>query len=129
MVRLLFGLFIVLHGLVHLWYVVLSQRLVDFQPEMGWSGESWLLSNSLEALTRRSLASVLYALASLTFVVSGIGVFSNAAWQAPALAISAVFSSATILLFWDGRPDMLVQKGAIGLLINGLILFGLLLFM
>jgi hypothetical protein len=40
MLRILFGIFVVLHGLVHLWYVVLSQRLVEFQADMGWTGES-----------------------------------------------------------------------------------------
>jgi hypothetical protein len=47
MLRFLIGIFIVLHGLVHLWYVVLSQGLVEFEPEMGWTGESWLLSRLL----------------------------------------------------------------------------------
>ena len=27
-------------GLLHLWYVTLSQRWTEFQPEMGWTGES-----------------------------------------------------------------------------------------
>ena len=49
------GLFIVLHGLVHLWYVVLSQKLVAFQPEMGWVGRSWLLTNVLGDSPTRSL--------------------------------------------------------------------------
>ena len=35
MLRFLIGVFIVLHGLVHLWYVTLSQRLIEFQAEMG----------------------------------------------------------------------------------------------
>ncbi|MGD2078378.1 MAG: hypothetical protein PVH18_08345 [Chloroflexota bacterium] len=122
MERFLFGLFIVLHGFVHLWYFTLSQKLVEFQPEMGWHGESWLLSKFLGDLTRRSLASGLYVVAALAFVLSGIGIFSNAGWSATALAVSATFSSATILLFWDGETDMLMQKGFIGLLINVLIL-------
>lgn len=129
MERFLFGVLIVLHGFVHLWYFTLSQRLVEYQAEMGWHGESWLLSKFLGEFTRRSMASVLYIVATLAFVVSGIGIFSNAGWSATALAVSAVFSSATILLFWDGGTDMLVQKGFIGLLINVLILAGLFLFM
>jgi hypothetical protein len=39
MPRVQSGVFIVLHGLVHVWYVTLSQRWVEFQPEMVWTGE------------------------------------------------------------------------------------------
>ena len=52
MLRFLFGTFVVLHGLVHLWYFTLSQRLVEFKPEMGWTGKSWILSNLLGDSTR-----------------------------------------------------------------------------
>ncbi len=31
----LIGIFIILHGLVYAWYVVLSFNLVQFQPDMG----------------------------------------------------------------------------------------------
>ena len=47
MLRFVISLFIVLHGLVHLWYFTLSQRLVEFKPEMGWSGRSWIFTNFL----------------------------------------------------------------------------------
>lgn len=129
MFRFLFGFFIILHGLVHLWYFTLSQRLVEFQPEMGWTGRSWLLSNFLGDSISRSLASVLYVLATIAFMVSGIGIFTIAEWLPPVLAGSAVFSSAIILLFWDGGSQMLVQKGFVGLLINVVILIAMLVFM
>ena len=48
MLRLVIGLFIVLHGLVHLWYFTLSQRLVEFKPQMGWSGRSWVFTKIQE---------------------------------------------------------------------------------
>lgn len=128
MFRFLFGFFIILHGLVHLWYFTLSQRLVEFQPEMGWTGKSWLSSNFLSDSISRPLASALYILATIAFVVSGIGIFTSAEWLPPVLVGSAVFSSAVILLFWDGSTQMLVQKGFIGLLINVAILVALLVF-
>ena len=34
MLRFLIGLFVILHGMVHLWYFTLSQWLVEFKPEM-----------------------------------------------------------------------------------------------
>ncbi len=126
MLRFLIGVFIVLHGLVHLWYVTLSQRLVEFQPEMGWSGESWLLSPLLGDAATRSLATVLYGLATLGFVIGGIGVLVQQAWWRPVVIGSAAFSSAIIILFWDGNRQLLVQKGLIGLVINVAILVALL---
>jgi hypothetical protein len=126
MLRFLFGFFIILHGLVHLWYVTLSQRWVEFQPEMGWSGQSWLLMNRLGETPLRSLASALYVLAAVLFVAAGAGIFLRAGWWRPVLIGSAAFSSVVILLFWDGRPELLVQKGLIGLLINMIILVALL---
>jgi hypothetical protein len=118
MSRFLFGIFIVLHGLVHLWYVTLSQRLVEFQPEMGWSGESWLFLPWLGDAATRSLATVLYGLATLGFVIGGIGIFALQGWWRPLVIGSAAFSAAIILLFWDGGLHMLVEKGLIGFLIN-----------
>lgn len=125
--NVLIGIFLLLHGLVHLWYLTLSQRLVKFQPEMGWTGESWLLSNILSDSTTRSLASVLFTLVAAAFLVSGIGVFFRTEWVRPVLVGSAVFSSAILILYWDGEMQMLVQKGLIGLLINVAILVTLLL--
>lgn len=125
--NILTGIFLLLHGLVHLWYFTLSQRLVKFQPEMGWTGESWLLSNILSDSTIRSLASVLFTLAAAAFLVSGIGVFFRTEWVRSVLVGSAVFSSAILILYWDGGMQMLVQKGLIGLLINIAILLVVLL--
>jgi hypothetical protein len=119
------GLFIVLHGLVHLWYVVLSQKLVAFQPEMGWTGRSWLLTNILGDSPTRSLAGLLYILATIGMVVSGIGVMARGEWWRPVLIGSTVLSSVTLVLFWDGSTDLIVQKGLLGLVINVAILIAM----
>jgi hypothetical protein len=119
------GLFIVLHGLVHLWYVVLSQKLVTFQPEMGWNGRSWLFTNVLEDSRTRSLAGLLFVLATIGLVVSGIGVMARGEWWRPVLIGSTVLSSVTLVLFWDGSTDLIVQKGLLGLVINGAILIAM----
>jgi hypothetical protein len=120
-----FGLFIALHGLVHLWYVTLSARLVAFQPAMGWSGRSWIFTNLLGDAMTRTLASGLYVLATIGLVVSGIGVMLHSDWWRPVLIGSALFSSAIILLFWDGSMQLVVNKGLLGLLINVMILIAL----
>ena len=114
----LIGVFIILHGLVHLWYVVLSFHWVEFQPDMGWNGKSWLFSSFVPEATLRAIAGGLFILAAIAFVISGIGIFIKANWLEPFITSSAVFSSALLILLWDGSLDMLVQKGLIGLLIN-----------
>lgn len=118
MFPVLFGIFIILHGLVHLWYVVLSRGWVPFQPDMGWTGASWILSGMLGETSLRWLATVLYGLAALGFVLAGIGVLAQTSWWQPVLLAVAGFSSLIILIFWDGGWNLIVQKGLLGLLIN-----------
>lgn len=118
MSRSFFGIFVILHGLVHLWYTVLSQELVQYEAEMGWTGRSWLLTNIIGDSGTRLLASIAYIVATVAFVTSGVGLFAKANWWRPAMVRSAFFSAVLILLFWDGHAERLVQKGVIGFLID-----------
>jgi hypothetical protein len=95
---------------------------------MGWTGKSWLFSPLLGDATTRSLAAVLYVLATLGFVIGGIGVLVQQEWWRPLVIVSATFSTAIILLFWDGGLQMLVEKGLIGFLIDVALLVALLVF-
>ncbi|MBN2469621.1 MAG: hypothetical protein JXN59_02760 [Anaerolineae bacterium] len=124
--KVLFGIFVVLHGLVHLWYVVLARRLVEFKPEMGWSGQSWLFTSLLGDPAARWLATVAYVLAAVVMALSGIGVLMGAGWWRSLLIGAAAFSTVVILLFWDGGMDHIVEKGLLGLLINVALLVALL---
>ncbi len=128
MFRVLLGVFIVLHGLVHMWYVALSQRWVAFEAEMGWTGESWLFTRLLGDEATRRLASGLCTLATLSFVAGGLGLFLQAGWWGHVVIGSAVLSTAIVLLFWDGQPEMMVEKGLIALIINGALLVALVVF-
>ncbi len=128
MLRFLFGTFMLLHGLVHLWYVTLSREWVAFQPEMGWTGESWLFSSLLSDSATRALASVCYLVATLLFVAGGVGVYAQQDWWRPLAVVASAFSAVIIILFWDGGTQLLVEKGLLGLLINVLLLFALLVF-
>lgn len=118
MIQTLTGIFIILHGLVHLWYVVLSLNWVEFQPDMGWTGTSWLLSGILQESTVRTTAAVLFIVSAVAFVISGIGIFVDAEWLDAVILVSAIFSSVVLIVFWDGSLEMIVQKGVIGVLIN-----------
>lgn len=126
MLRITIAIFMLLHGLVHLWYFVMSRGLVELKPEMGWSGKSWLLTNLLGNSTTNALASLLYLVATIGFVIGSIGIFGQQDWWRPFIIGSAIFSSFTILLFWDGQMQLLVEKGLLGLVINLILLFALL---
>jgi hypothetical protein len=112
------GIFIILHGLVHFWYVVLSYQWVEFKPDMGWNGQSWLFSSFLNQSTIRSITGVLFILAAVAFVISGIGIFIQADWLNTFILGSSIFSTLVLLLFWDGQLEMILQKGILGVLIN-----------
>lgn len=122
--RLLGGLFLVLHGLVHLWYVVLSQGWVEVEEQMGWGGHSWLLSPFLAGETVLALASVLYVVVTAGFVIGGLGYTFRQDWWEVAVVAAAVLSTLVIVTMWDGRFELLVEKGAVGVLINvGLLVY------
>lgn len=119
----LWSIFIAAHGLVHLWYVVLSNRWIPYEPEMGWTGISWVLGGA-EA---RVLASFLFGASCVLFVAAAGALALDGSTYRPLLKIAAPLSLFALLLFWDGNPTLLVQKGLIGMAIDVLLL-GLLAF-
>ncbi|MBN1247143.1 MAG: hypothetical protein JXC32_05755 [Anaerolineae bacterium] len=126
MLRTLFGIFVILHGLVHMWFVVLSRHWVPFEPEMGWTGKSWLFTPILGDTATRWVATILYTLVTITFVISGIGTLTRGEGWRPLMIASAAASAVMILLFWDGGTQYIVPKGLIGFLIDVGILVALL---
>jgi len=118
MIRIVFGVLIVLHGLVHLLYFGQSARYFELQPKMVWPDGSWAFSRLLGNEATRNLASILLILVAIGFVASGIGMLVKQAWWRPVVIGSAVFSSAVFILFWDGVAQSLHDKGGIGVLIN-----------
>jgi len=65
-----------------------------------------------------TMAAVTFVLGAIMFVTGGIGLILGQAWWRLIVVSAAVFSSAIIVLFWDGRRNTLVDQGGIGLLIN-----------
>ena len=117
--RTLVAVFLILHGIFHLWYVTVSLRLIEYKPWMGWSGESWLLTSSLGDGGARTIAAVLYSLAAMGFVASGVGLLMEQPWYRLVLVGSLVFSLIATLLFWDGKNStiMFVEILILGALI------------
>lgn len=112
------GLFIAAHGVVHAWYVVFSRGWIQDDEEMGWNGQSWLLSPFLAERTILDLASVGYGLVTVGFVGGAVGYVLGTGWWGMAVAGAAVLSTATIVALWDGRLEQLAAKGVLGVAIN-----------
>lgn len=128
MLGIISGVFLVLHGLVHLLYFGQSARLFELQSGMVWPEGSWMFAKSLGDDRTRLIANVSCLLAATGFVAGGIGILVKQAWWHPVVIGSSVFSAVLILLFWDGIMQKLADKGGIGLLINLQILVALLVF-
>lgn len=128
MIRIIFALFIVLHGLVHLLYFGQSARYFELQPGMAWPDGAWAFSRLLGDGTTRMLAGILLVLATVGFVAGGAGILLNQAWWRPAVVAVAAFSVLIYLLLWDGALQNLDNKGWIGILINVAILSAVLIF-
>ncbi|MCA9910972.1 MAG: hypothetical protein KC519_20095 [Anaerolineae bacterium] len=119
MLNTVVGIFLVLHGLVHLLYFGLSRQLFSLEPPLvGWPERSWAFSSVLGDVNTRLLATVLYGVATILFVVGGVGVLARVSWWSPLVVIAAVFASAITVLFWDGQFQRLPDKGFVGVIIN-----------
>ena len=126
MLRFIVGIFMILHGLVHLLYVGQSQRLFELQAGMVWPDGSWAFSKLLGDHAARWLASTACILAALGFVTSGIAMLVEQAWWRPLVVGGAALSAVIFALFWDGGLQNLNDKGAIAILINLAILVAVL---
>ena len=118
MLKFIFGIFIILHGLVHLLYVGHSQKFFELQPGMTWPDGSWAFSRLLGGGMTRSLTSVLCALVAVILVTGGIGLFAKwELWRSIVIG-GTVFSTVVYLLLWNGKMQGLDNQGLIGILIN-----------
>jgi hypothetical protein len=116
--NLLFGVFMALHGLVHLLYFGQSARIFELKPGMTWPDGSWAFSRLLGNDATRVLASVALILAALALAAGGIAIATNQAWHRPVVAGAAAFSAVVYLLLWNGRAQNLDGQGAVGILID-----------
>jgi hypothetical protein len=128
MFRIIFGVFIVLHGLVHLLYLGQSRRVFELQPGMVWPDGAWAFSGLLGDESTRLLASISLMLAAVGFVAGGAGIFWQQDWWRPVVVGVSIFSFVLYILLWDGGWQNLDDKGGVGLLINVALLTAVLLF-
>lgn len=122
------GIFLILHGLVHLLYFGQSARLFELQAGMTWPDDSWIFTRLFGNRATRVLTSAACVLAAIGFVSGSVGLFTAQAWWQPVVVGSAIFSAVIFVLLWDGRLRALANKGLIGIIINLAILVALLIF-
>jgi hypothetical protein len=117
MENILAGIFLVLHGLVHLLYFGHSMRFFELQPGMKWPDGSRIFSIfGTEAV--RNIAASACILSAVGFVSGAAGLFASADWWWLVTVSSAVFSSVLFVLCWDGELKALPNKGLFAILIN-----------
>jgi hypothetical protein len=120
--QFIFGVFLVLHGLVHLLYLGQSSRRFELKPGMIWPDGSWAFSKLLGEKHTRTLASAVLTVAAIGFVASGIGLLLNQTWWWSTVTATAIFSSLTFVLLWNGKLRHLDDQGGVGVVINGVVL-------
>ena len=119
--RIIIGIFIILHGLVHFLYIAVTQGWLK-ESGMAWNEKSLLLSKLIDETGSNKVALVTYSISIVLFVASGIVYMTEAVWWQKLIIISVIFSSITIVLFWDGIFKNMAEKGFIGVIINMAIL-------
>lgn len=124
MFTFIMGVFIILHGLVHLLYFGQSQRFFELQSGMLWPDNSWAFSRLLGVEATRLLASIFCLLAAISLALGGIGILADQTWWQPIVMGGTATSSVLFLFFWDGGLRKLDDNGGIGLLIDLTILVG-----
>lgn len=125
---LVLGLFLILHGFVHLLYFGQSARLLELQSGMVWPDHSWVFAGLASPESIRVLASTACVVAAVGFAAGGAALLAGQGWWREAIAGSAVFATVAWLLFWDATPGNLTGQGAVAVLINAAILLGVLVF-
>lgn len=122
------GVFLILHGLVHLLYSGQAARFFELRSGMAWPDGSWAVSGLFGVEPTRILASVACLLAAVGLVVAGIALFAAQAWWRPVVITAAIFSALIFVVFWHGQAQALSEKGLFAILINIAILVSLTLF-
>jgi hypothetical protein len=120
--KFIFGVFIVLHGLVHLLYAGQSAKYFELKPGMIWPDGSWVFSRLLGNEATRNLASFSLLLAAIALIIGGIGTFTTQPWWRQLVVGAAAFSSIVYIILWNGRMQDLDGQGVVGLFINVMIL-------
>lgn len=118
MIRYVAGVFLILHGLVHLLYLGQSQRIFELQTGMLWPEGSWIFERRLGGGGTRAVASVVLAVCAFGLMAGGLAVLLGQSWWQTAAVSSLVLSSLLYAAMWNGRFEHIDNQGGIGILIS-----------
>ncbi len=125
MLQIAVGIFIILHGLVHVLYAGQSWRFFEMQTEMMWPDGSWLLSRFLSKTKMRWIAGIMCIISAAGFAWAGIAMSTESGGWLQMVVGATGLSSVVFLIFWNGESSHLGDQGAVGILINILIYLAL----
>ena len=128
MLYIILGVFLILHGAVHIWYVAMARGLISADADTIWNGRSWLLTRRVGDQTTMTLATIVFSAITLVFAVAGIALVAQQEWFSTWAITGSILSIAAIVCFWDGKPDHPVEKGLLGIILDVAILVALLYF-
>jgi len=115
---IIFGIFIILHGLVHLLYFGHTIRYFELKPGMTWPANSWAFSRLLDDGAAIFLVSLFLVLAGFGFIAGGVGILFNLPWRRAVIITIAILSALIFIFFWNGRMQNLDGQGVIGVVID-----------
>ena len=125
MLRWIYTLFVLAHGLAHMVYVALANGHQVSESSLDWTGGSWLLSKPLGEQLTRTFGSWVFTLVTISFIVTAGGLATRQAWATNWLIGTLFASSIALFIFWDGGLTALVDKGLLGLAISIALLLGI----
>lgn len=118
MATTIFGIFIILHGLVHGLYAGQALRWFELRPGMAWPDHSRPLGRLFNANILRGLAGAGLIITLLGFGFSGVTCLLGVSYWYHSLIAASAISTLIFLIFWDGTHKRLDDQGGIGILIN-----------
>ncbi|KPK19745.1 MAG: hypothetical protein AMJ70_08565 [Dehalococcoidia bacterium SG8_51_3] len=124
--NILAGIFLVLHGLVHLLCFGHGMRFFTLKEGLNWPDGSWLFVNLFGNEATRMIAAIACVIAAVGFVTGAVGLFASQSWWNSVIIASAAFSTLIFVLFWDGVAAALADKGLFAILINAAIMVSVL---
>ena len=98
--HILFGILLIIHGLIHMMFLFYF-KLPDDEGYFGWSGKSWLLDKFLQEKIVKYIGKVLWSMVLIVFSVSGILILSKHELWRTLDIIASFISLFTFILFWN----------------------------
>jgi len=115
---ILFGVFLIAHGLVFAMYAAHAMGLFEVKPGLTWPDASWALSGLIGDPAVRWVVVGVFALVAVGFAVAGVALMSHQAWWEALAAAMAAVSTLMIVLAWNGRMYELSEQGLVAVIIN-----------